>query len=149
MTDLQSAFQKIPILTDTEYEENYRSLFMSMSEGFGLHELVYDETGKPVDYRYLDVNPAFETLTGLSRQAVIGKTHNECLPTDNPIWLERFIRVVHSGIPEKFEEHSILGRDYGFLLTNSLITNLVSYFPTLPRINARHLTRMVSIFSTE
>ena len=47
MTDLQSAFQKIPILTDTEYEENYRSLFMSMSEGFGLHELVYDETGKP------------------------------------------------------------------------------------------------------
>src|SRR5690606_10168462 len=112
MTDLQSAFQKIPILTDTEYEENYRSLFMSMSEGFGLHELVYDETGKPVDYRYLDVNPAFETLTGLSRQAVIGKTHNECLPTDNPIWLERFSRVVHSGIPEKFEEHSILGRDY-------------------------------------
>ena len=101
-----------PKLTDWEYAENYRSLFSSMSEGFGLHELVYDADGKAVDYIFLDVNPAFERLTGLSRQEVVGRTHNECLPQDNPIWLERFSEVVRSGIPEKFESHSALDRYY-------------------------------------
>ncbi len=102
----------VPALTDWEYAENYRSLFSSMSEGFGLHELVYDADGKPVDYKYLDVNPAFERLTGLSKLEVVGRTHNECVPEDNPIWLERFSEVVRSGIPEKFEAHSALDRYY-------------------------------------
>lgn len=102
----------ISILSDSEYEENYRSLFMSMSEGFGLHELIYDADGSPIDYKFLDVNPAFEKLTGLARKTVIGRTHNECLPADNPTWLKRFSEVVSSGIPQKFEDHSILGRNY-------------------------------------
>ena len=112
MTNNRLQTKNIPILTNLEYEENYRSLFMSMSEGFGLHELIYDSDGKPIDYRFLDVNPAFEKLTGLSKQAVVGRTHSECLPEDNPIWLEKFSQVVRSGIPEKFEAHSALGRDY-------------------------------------
>ena len=102
----------IPTLTDWEYAENYRGLFSSMSEGFGLHELVYDADGKAIDYKFLDVNPAFESLTGLSKQEVVGRTHNECLPQDNPIWLERFSEVVRSGIPENFEAHSALDRYY-------------------------------------
>lgn len=102
----------IPALTDSEYAENYRGLFYSMSEGFGLHELIYDENGKAIDYKFLDVNPAFERLTGLSKQEVVGRTHNECLPQDNPIWLERFSEVVRSGVPEKFEAHSALDRYY-------------------------------------
>ncbi len=99
-------------LTDSEYAENYRGLFSSMSEGLGLHELIYDKDGKAIDYRFLDVNPAFERLTGLTKQEVVGRTHNECLPQDNPIWLERFSEVVRSGIPEKFEAHSALNRYY-------------------------------------
>jgi len=61
-------------------EERYRSLFNSMTEGFALHEIILDENGEPYDYRFLDVNPAFERLTGLKREDVIGKTHNEALP---------------------------------------------------------------------
>ena len=57
-----------------ESEERYRGLFESMNEGFALHELLYDESGEPCDYRFLDVNPAFERLTGLKRQDVVGKT---------------------------------------------------------------------------
>jgi PAS domain S-box-containing protein len=102
----------IHALTDSEYAENYRGLFSSMSEGFGLHELVYDGNGNAIDYRFLDVNPAFEKLTGLTKQQVVGRTHNECLPQDNPIWLERFSEVVRSGVPEKFEAHSALDRYY-------------------------------------
>ena len=99
-------------LTDAENAENYRSLFSSMSEGIGLHEMIYDADGKAIDYRFLDVNPAFEKLTGLSKQLVVGRTHNECLPQDNPIWLERYAKVVRSGVPEKFEAHSSLDRYY-------------------------------------
>ena len=57
-----------------ESEERYRGLFESMNEGFALHELLYDESGEPCDYRFLDVNPAFERLTGLKRQDVVGRT---------------------------------------------------------------------------
>jgi PAS domain S-box-containing protein len=99
-------------MTDSDYAENYRSLFASMSEGFGLHELIYDADRNAIDYKYLDVNPAFEKLTGLTKQQVVGRTHNECVPEDNPIWLERFSEVVRSGIPDKFEAHSALDRFY-------------------------------------
>lgn len=112
MTNDQAPIQQPPILTNSEYEENYRSLFTSMSEGFGLHELICDADGNPIDYKFLDVNPAFEKLTGLSRQTVVGRTHNECLPEDDPIWLERYGEVVRTGVPGKFEAHSALGRDY-------------------------------------
>ena len=99
-------------LTDAEHAANFRSMFLSMSEGFGLYEMIYDGDGKAIDYKYLDVNPAFERLTGLTKQQVTGKTHSECLPQDSPIWLERFCEVVRSGIPEKFEVLSSLNRYY-------------------------------------
>lgn len=112
MAKNQKPIQQNPILTDSEYEENYRSLFASMSEGFGLHELIYDADGTPIDYMFLDVNPAFEKLTGLTRETVVGRTHNEVLPEDNPVWLDRYSKVVQSGEPEKFEAHSVLDRYY-------------------------------------
>jgi PAS domain S-box-containing protein len=112
MASITNQLKTIPALTDAEYAENYRGMFSSMSEGLGLHELIYDADGKAIDYKFLDVNPAFERLTGLSKQEIVGRTHNECLPQDNPIWLERFSEVVRSGVPDKFEAHSALDRYY-------------------------------------
>ena len=65
-------------------EERYRSLFQGMTEGFAIHEILLDKNGKPYDYRFLDINPAFERLTGLIREHLVGKTHNEVLPDDSP-----------------------------------------------------------------
>ena len=48
-------------------EVRYRMLFDTMTEGFALHEIITDERGRPCDYRFLEVNPAFERLTGLKR----------------------------------------------------------------------------------
>ena len=112
MATSPNSFKELSSLTDAENAENYHSLFSSMSEGIGLHELIYDADGKAIDYRFLDVNPAFERLTGLTKQQVVGRTHNECLPQDNPIWLERFAEVVRSGVSEKFEARSSLDRYY-------------------------------------
>ncbi len=94
-------------------EERYRRLFESMNEGFALHELLYDETGKPCDYRFLDINPAFERLTGLKRQEVVGKTVVEVMPGTEPYWIKRYGEVALTGTPAHFESHSsALGRDF-------------------------------------
>jgi PAS domain-containing protein len=46
-------------------EEKYHTLFESIDEGFCIVEVIFDEAGEPVDYRFLEVNPAFERHTGL------------------------------------------------------------------------------------
>ncbi len=96
-----------------ESEERYRRLFESMNEGFALHELLYDESGEPCDYRFLDINPAFERQTGLKRQDVIGRTVREVLPDIESLWITRYGEVALSGTPAHFESHSsALGRSY-------------------------------------
>jgi PAS domain S-box-containing protein len=96
-----------------ESEERYRRLFESMNEGFALHELLYDESGEPCDYRFLDINPAFERQTGLKRQDVIGRTVSEVLPDIESLWIKRYGEVALSGTPAHFESHSsALGRSY-------------------------------------
>lgn len=67
-------------------ERRYKSLFNGMSEGFALYEIVRGANSEPVDCRYLDINPSFERLTGLSRDQVIGKLASEVQPSDCAAW---------------------------------------------------------------
>jgi PAS domain S-box-containing protein len=89
-----------------ESEQRYHSLFNSMAEGFALHEILCDEKGEPRDSRFLDVNPAFERFTGLSREEVIGRTHSAVLPRDNPRWIKACGAVALTGQSTQFEEYS-------------------------------------------
>jgi nitrogen fixation negative regulator NifL len=89
-----------------ESEERYRSLFEGMTEGFAIHEIIYDDKGKPYDYRFLDINPAFERFTGLKRALVVGKTFREVLPDEGDNWVNIFGKVVLTGEPVQFEEYS-------------------------------------------
>jgi len=87
-------------------EEKYRTLFSTMTEGFGLHEIILDPEGKPRDYRFLDLNDAFERLTGLSRAGLIGKTAKEVMPAIDPHWIETYGKVALTGEPIHFENYS-------------------------------------------
>ena len=51
-----------------ESEKRYRTLFTNMTEGFYLAEIICDKDGKPYDYRYLEINPAYELITGIKRE---------------------------------------------------------------------------------
>lgn len=86
-----------------ESEEKYRRLFSRMAEGSALHEMVDDASGAPVDYRILDVNPAFEQIIGLMRDDVVGKTSREAYHVDSPPFFDTYARVVATGQPEEFE----------------------------------------------
>ena len=94
-------------------EHRYRGLFESMTEGFALHEIICDKKGKPCDYRFLEMNSAFEELTGLKRKNVVGKTVSEVLPDNDPQWVEIYGKVALTGEPMQFDSHSTpLNKDY-------------------------------------
>lgn len=89
-----------------ESEELYADLFNGMLEGFALHQIICDEKGKPVDYRFLKINPAFERLTGLRAADLIGRTVLEALPSTEPFWIETYGRVALTGEPIHFSNYS-------------------------------------------
>jgi PAS domain S-box-containing protein len=89
-----------------ESEKKYSSLFASMAEAVSLHEIICDISGKPVDYRFLDINPAFERLTGLKKTDIIGKTVLTVLPATEPVWIEKYGKVALTGEPTTFENFS-------------------------------------------
>ncbi len=94
-------------------ERRYDELFARMRDGCGLHEIICDDQGRPVDYRFLAVNQAFGRLTGLDPDFVIGKTVREVLPDLEQSWIDKLGQVALTGVPLHFEQHSgPLERDY-------------------------------------
>jgi len=86
-------------------EERYRLLFDQMINGFALHEIICDSSGKPVDYRFLETNNSFAVMTGLDCQNVIGKTCRQILPNIEDFWIETYGRVALTGEPTHFEHY--------------------------------------------
>ena len=64
-----------------------------MQEGFALHEIIFNEEGEPVDYRFLEVNPAFEKITGLKAKEIRNKTVKEVLPGTEDYWIKTYAEV--------------------------------------------------------
>ena len=96
-----------------ESESQYRLLFENMVTGFVLHEVICDAEGNPVDYRYLEINPAFEQLTGLSARELVGRTVSEALPAVEKYWIEIFGRVALTGKPVACQNYfADLGKYY-------------------------------------
>jgi PAS domain S-box-containing protein len=86
-------------------EQNYENLFSKMLDGFALHEIICRD-GKPIDYRFLSVNPAFETLTGLKAEKLLGKTVLEVMPATERHWIDTYGKVALTGEPITFENYS-------------------------------------------
>jgi PAS domain S-box-containing protein len=88
-----------------ESEGRYRSLFENMLDGYAYCRMIYEDK-RPTDFVYLDVNTAFEELTGLKN--VVGKKVSEVIPgvrESNPELFEIYGRVASAGQPEKFETY--------------------------------------------
>jgi len=87
-------------------EQNYQTLFREMLNGFALHEILCDGEGRPADYRFLAVNPAFEAMTSLNASDILGKTVLEVFPGTEPRWIEIYGNVALTGEPAFFEDYS-------------------------------------------
>ena len=87
-------------------EEEYSSLFSNMIDGFAYCQMIFDEKDEPVDFVYLQINDAFERITGLQRDLVVGKKVTQAIPgikDANPELFEIYGRVALTGKKEKFE----------------------------------------------
>jgi PAS domain S-box-containing protein len=89
--------------TNEDSELKYSDVYNSMSDGFALHKIVKDESGKAEDYIITDVNQAFEKITGLSKEKIIGKKARTAYSTDQAPYLEIYSRVVETGESNTFE----------------------------------------------
>lgn len=88
-----------------ESEERFRSLFESMTEIVALHELVYDAKGEPVNYRIIDVNPAFCNELGLPKEKAVGALATTLYGTPEAPYLKEYAQVAMSGKPISFETY--------------------------------------------
>ena len=90
-------------------EERYRALFDSIDEGFCLIDMLFDAGGRPVDYRFVETNPAFAKQCGLNE--VVGKRMTELVPDHETRWFDTYGQVALSGQPVRFiEEARAMGR---------------------------------------
>jgi len=89
-----------------EREKKYQQLFESNIAGIALHEILCDQSGRPYDYRFLEVNRAFEDFTGLHAEDIIGKTACEVLPGIESYWIDTYGKVALTGETIHFENYS-------------------------------------------
>ena len=85
-------------------EDRFRSLFVNMTEGVALHELVYSVDGKAIDYRILDTNPAFSRYTGIEMEDAVGRLATQIYGPIPP-YLDDYAEVTTTGQPYSFETY--------------------------------------------
>lgn len=89
-------------------DKKYRSLFENMNEGFALHEIIVNNHGDPIDYKFLEINKAFAKQTGLDPEKVIGSRVKELFPgieKDPANWIRKYGRVALTGEDLHFENY--------------------------------------------
>ena len=96
----------LDITAERKANQNYQQLFSQMVDAFAQHEIICDEAGKPVDYRFLNVNPAFERMTGLKAADILGRTALEVMPDLEPYWIDIYGKVALTGEPVRFENYA-------------------------------------------
>ncbi len=88
-----------------ESEEKYRTLFSTVEHGIALHEIVYNSKGEPEDYLILDVNPAYEVITGLTMAQAVGNRASKLYKLGEPPYLGKYTEVAESGNTISFEAY--------------------------------------------
>lgn len=85
-------------------EARYQTLFEAIDEGFCIVEMIFNSQGNASDYRFLEINPAFQRHTGMHNAR--GRTIRELAPSHEARWFEFYGRVARSGEPVRFEEYA-------------------------------------------
>jgi len=110
-------------------DERYQQLFHNNIIGIAYHEMIYDVEGVPCDYKYIAVNQAFEDLTGLDKDYVVGKTVLELLPNLESSWITNFGNVAMTGVPMVFENYNKdLGKTYKVTAYSTEPNKFISIF---------------------
>ncbi|MES2674371.1 MAG: response regulator [Pseudomonadota bacterium] len=97
-------------------EDRYRTLFESVDQGFCIIELLFNSAGRAANYKFIEVNPAFEKLSGLVD--ITGKTFSDLEPNGGSFWLDIYDRVATTGESMRFERaDNVSSRWFDILVT--------------------------------
>ncbi|MEI6796264.1 MAG: PAS domain S-box protein, partial [Methanomassiliicoccales archaeon] len=83
----------------------FETLFSAYNEGVALHELVYDEGGGAIDYRILDVNPAYEQMIGITKQNAVGRLASQLYGGSKAPYLDIYEAVARLGESTSFDSY--------------------------------------------
>lgn len=97
-------------LEDNEFR--LRQLLNLMPLGIAVHEMIYDEDGKAIDYKFINCNGKFEEQTGLKEEDIVDKTVFEVLPDTERYWLDTYAKVVSTGKTISYENYSQVLKKY-------------------------------------
>ncbi|MDP3830942.1 MAG: PAS domain S-box protein, partial [Ignavibacteriaceae bacterium] len=89
--------------------EFYKQLITQSPFGYAYHKIILDQDGAPTDYLFLEINPAFEKLTGLHHENVIDKKITEVIPTIKESefdWIGYYGHIALTGEEKNFEQFS-------------------------------------------
>jgi PAS domain S-box-containing protein len=84
-------------------QERYDALFEAIDAGFCIIEMVFDGD-RATDYRFVEVNPRFESQTGLVD--AVGRTASELVPDLERVWFDTYGKVALTGEPARFDHGS-------------------------------------------
>ncbi|MDF2557649.1 MAG: putative sensor kinase [Bacillales bacterium] len=87
-------------------EEKYRTFFEHISEGLSIFEIIYNSSGNPKDFRYIEINRAYEDHTGLKAINIIGKTLLDVIPDLEQSWIDVLVNVAVSGESIRYENYN-------------------------------------------
>ena len=112
-------------------KDYYKNLIEHLPNAYAYHKIVLDEQGKPIDYIYLDINQAFEKITGVSRKEIINNRYTEVIakPMDGGFdWISTYGEVAMTGKRIELKEYSQdLNRWYNIIA----YSNEPGYFTTI------------------
>ncbi len=107
--------ENVPYQVYTSFEDitehkklttQFQLLFNEMLDGFIVFEVILDEQQKPEDFRFLAVNNAFEKITGMKAEQVIGHPLTKLIPDLEPIWIQLYGKVLANGKPLQFRQYT-------------------------------------------
>lgn len=78
----------------------------NMPVAYAFHEMIYDDGGNPVDYRFVKVNSYFEKITGTIAREIEGKTCMEVFPATEKYWIDYFEECIRSKTTNQYENFS-------------------------------------------
>lgn len=95
-----------------ESENKYRHLFESMINPFAYYEIIEDKESGEIDYTFLEVNSAYEKLTGLNKEYIIGKSLSYVSKDMNKAlfqWVDEFKNTNNIGEKIKSKKYLNIG----------------------------------------
>ena len=87
-------------------QTEYNQLINQTPLGIALHEIICDQSGKPIDYKFLAVNKSFETMLGVKAQDILGKSVLQLFPKTEPYWIDTYGKVALTQIPVTYYDYS-------------------------------------------